>query len=79
VSEIKGGLAGPGRRRDPDADPMAALSVVLDEQYHWVRRSAARRRAGALTTAFGVRSTGLVIRHSSFVIRHSVSAARGSF
>ena len=36
---MPGGLAGPGRLRDPDgADP--ALTVVLDEQYHWVPRKA---------------------------------------
>eukprot|EP00198_Chlamydomonas_reinhardtii_P004409 XP_001693745.1 predicted protein [Chlamydomonas reinhardtii] len=39
VGEVPGGLAGPGRLRDPDgADP--ALTVVLDEQYHWVPRKA---------------------------------------
>ncbi|KAG2443784.1 hypothetical protein HXX76_002128 [Chlamydomonas incerta] len=39
VREVPGGLAGPGRLRDPDG-PDPALSVVLDEQYHWVPRQA---------------------------------------
>ncbi|KAG2500602.1 hypothetical protein HYH03_001370 [Edaphochlamys debaryana] len=39
VDEIEGGLAGVGRRRDPDA-PDPSLTVVLDEQYNWVPRAA---------------------------------------
>ncbi|KAG2436614.1 hypothetical protein HYH02_011549 [Chlamydomonas schloesseri] len=39
VREVAGGLAGPGRLRDPDG-PDPALTVVLDEQYHWVPRKA---------------------------------------
>ncbi len=38
VADLPGGLAGPGRARDPDpelSDP-SALAAVLDEQYHWV-------------------------------------------